>query len=119
MACDADHEAGPIKPDADVDSGPDGSIDTDADAGPSVPPEWFEADPLGRTTADNHLEALPEMIIVSDAELAPAWEECAALRSLEGRHTIFCGHCESRGFRLTCAGPRSKGSGRKRHDPRF
>ncbi|PKN23828.1 MAG: hypothetical protein CVU65_13445 [Deltaproteobacteria bacterium HGW-Deltaproteobacteria-22] len=71
-----------------ADTGADTGADADADAGPTIPPEWFEADPLGRTTADNRIEALPEMIIVSDDELAPAWEEYAVLRSLEGRHTM-------------------------------
>jgi len=88
LACDADHYPESGQPDASTDTGPDaGETDADADAGPTIPPEWYEPDPLGRTTAGNRLESLPEMIIISDDQLAPAWEEYAAWRSLEGRPT--------------------------------
>jgi hypothetical protein len=83
-ACDADHGTTSGNPDGDVDAEPDASLDADADAGPTIPPEWFEPDSLGRTTVDNRLDAPPQMLIVSDDELTQAWEAYAALRTLDG-----------------------------------
>ncbi len=89
LACDAGHQGATGTPDAQIDAGPDGAEDagSDADAGPVIPPEWFAPDPLGRTTADNRLDAPPEMLIISDDALAGAWEAYAALRSLDGVKT--------------------------------
>jgi len=57
MACDVEHQPGQQTPDADIDGGDDAA--DAADAGPTVPQQWYEPDPLCRITADNRLEALP------------------------------------------------------------
>ncbi len=59
-------------------------VDGDNEPEPSIPPEWYEPDELGRTTLDNRMGQQSEMVILSDGELAPVWRHYAGLRQLEG-----------------------------------
>ncbi len=48
--------------------------------------DWYEPDPEGRRTEGNLMNEDPEMIVITSAELAPAWEIYAGMRSLQGVH---------------------------------
>lgn len=83
-ACSSGTKSGG-RPDADLDV-PDNTPDADTQTDVPDPwAAWYETDPLGRVTENNRLEEPPEMLIVSDDELAPVWAEYAAWRTLDGR----------------------------------
>lgn len=83
-ACSSGTKSGD-QPDADLDV-PDNTPDADTQTDVPDPwAAWYETDPQGRVTENNRLEEPPEMLIVSDDELAPVWAEYAAWRTLDGR----------------------------------
>lgn len=70
-------------------------IDADTDTSDTEPTQdisdpwaaWYETDPQGRITENNQLNTPPEMLIISDDELASAWTSYARLRTLDGHIT--------------------------------
>ncbi len=85
-ACGSGSGSRGTDPDADTDAA---NSSPDADAAPDVADPWaawYETDPQGRITEGNQWEEPAEMLIVSDDELASAWEEYARWRTLDGRH---------------------------------
>jgi hypothetical protein len=82
-ACNSGTRSGSQTPDADA--GTDTSTDTGDTPDISDPwAAWYETDPQGRITENNQLDAPPEMLVVSDDELADAWASYARLRTLDG-----------------------------------